>query len=203
MNRSAAGCDTSLVDVGKEPCHGRNTEALGSSVQQWHRSQGGPGDDGPEETVGFVYGKLGSVDAAGDYADETPNEAGANDSIWIDIGAPPADTEYGNPSSFQIISAGKDEAGSRLFVGNLTMHSDGSNEPGDEVLVFSEEDAVSVPAVQRGAWIADVTYDEPSSAPPLGQTITFTATVATSGLYSPMESDYSGSLALYQDMIIV
>jgi hypothetical protein len=54
-----------------------------------------------------------------------------------------------------------EEAGSRLFVGNLTMHSDASK----EVLVFSQEDAVSVPDVQKGAWIADVTYDEPSSAP--------------------------------------
>jgi hypothetical protein len=36
---------------------------------------------------------------------------------------------YGNPSTFQIISTGADEAGSRLFVGNLTMHSEASNEP--------------------------------------------------------------------------
>ena len=112
----------------------------------------------------------------------------------------PADIGYGNTSSFQIISAGADEAGSRLFVGNLTMHSDASNEPEGEVLVFGDEDAVGVPAVQRGAWIADVTYDEPSSAPPFGQSITFTATVNTSDL---MESDYSGSHALYQDVIIV
>jgi hypothetical protein len=169
---------------------------LEAACKGTHPSQGGPDDDGPKETVGFVYGKLGSVDAAGDYAGVTPNEVGSNDSIWIDIGAP----GYVNPSSFQIISAGKGEAGSRLFVGNLTMHSDASNEPEGEFLVFSEEDAVGVPAVQRGAWIADVTYDEPSSAPPFGQPVTFTATVDTSGL---MESDYSGSHALYQDVIIV
>jgi hypothetical protein len=58
-------------------------------------------------------------------------------------------------------------------------------------------------AVQTGAWIADVTYDEPSSASPFGESITFTATVDTSGLYSPMENDYSGSHALYQDVVIV
>src|SRR5262245_22938417 len=51
-----------------------------------------------------------------------------------------ANTGYRNPSSFQIVSAGVD-AGSRLFVGNLAMHSEAISEP-----------------VQKGAWIADVTY---------------------------------------------
>jgi hypothetical protein len=51
-----------------------------------------------------------------------------------------ANTGYVNPSSFQIVSAGVD-AGSRLFVGNLAMHSEAISEP-----------------VQKGAWIADVTY---------------------------------------------
>ena len=62
---------------------------------------------------------------------------------------------YGNPSSFQITSAGADEAGSRLFVGNLTMHSEASDAL--EVLMSGAEDAL--PAVQRGGWIADVTYE--------------------------------------------
>ena len=52
-----------------------------------------------------------------------------------------ANTGYVNPSSFQIVSAGAD-AGSRLFVGNLAMHSEAISEP-----------------VRKGAWIADVTYE--------------------------------------------
>jgi prepilin-type processing-associated H-X9-DG protein len=36
--------------------------------------------------------------------------ASITDSTWIDLGAPPADAGYFNPSSFQIISAGKGEA---------------------------------------------------------------------------------------------
>ena len=76
------------------------------------------------------------------------------------FGGDSQDSGYVTPSSFQIISAGEDgEYGSRLFVGNLTMHSKASNEPEGEVLVSGEEDAVSVPAVQTGAWIADVTYE--------------------------------------------
>ena len=208
-------------------------------------SQSGPGDEGPQESITFAYGKLGSVDAAGDYdpllgeqhfllevAGVTPNgpdanrheftikklvdatsptfapdvddevlvfshEGSTNDSIWIDIGAPILRTSDGrseyvltsiehtatdarlpgspffqstmdasrfmNPASFQIISEGTDEAGSRLFVGNLTMHSDASNAPEGEVLVSGEEDAVEVPAVQTGGWIADVTYERMES----------------------------------------
>ena len=130
------------------------------------------------------------------------HEGGANDSIWIDMGAPVrhasegargyvltqpehaatndanADTQrysfvfdgdsrdsgYVSPASFQIISAGADgEYGSRLFVGNLTMRSEASNEPGVEVLVSDEEDVFKVPAVQTGAWIADVTYERVAS----------------------------------------
>ena len=56
-------------------------------------------------------------------------------------GSSAASTGYVNPSSFQIVSAGGD-AGSRLFVGNLAMHSEAVSEP-----------------VQKGAWIADVTYE--------------------------------------------
>jgi hypothetical protein len=78
---------------------------------------------------------------------------------------------------FERVCVGREERLRRLFVGNLTMHSDASNEPEGEALVFSEEDPVGVPAVRTGAWIADVTYDEPSSAPPFGQPVTFTATV--------------------------
>jgi Ca2+-binding RTX toxin-like protein len=52
-----------------------------------------------------------------------------------------ANTGYVNPSSFQIVSAGAD-AGSRLFVGNLAVHSEAMSEP-----------------VRKGAWIADVTYE--------------------------------------------
>src|SRR5262245_18969966 len=39
------------------------------------------------------------------------HEEGANDSIWIDIGAPIVGIGYGNPSSFQINSAGADDMG--------------------------------------------------------------------------------------------
>jgi hypothetical protein len=39
------------------------------------------------------------------------NQTGSNDSIWIDIGAPPADAGYWNPSSFQFISSGSDDMG--------------------------------------------------------------------------------------------
>jgi hypothetical protein len=39
------------------------------------------------------------------------HEEGANDSIWIDIGAPTTGTGYGNPSPFQINSAGADDMG--------------------------------------------------------------------------------------------
>ena len=38
----------------------------------------------------------------------------------------------------------------------------------------------SGPAVRTGAGIADVTYDEPSSAPPFAKPVTFTATVSNS-----------------------
>jgi hypothetical protein len=38
----------------------------------------------------------------------------------------------------------------------------------------------SAPAVRTGAGIADVTYDEPSSAPPFAKPVTFTATVSNS-----------------------
>ena len=56
---------------------------------------------------------------------------GSNDSIWMDMGFPArADAGYLNPSSFQITSAGEDEASSRLFVGNLTMNSEDSIQTG-------------------------------------------------------------------------
>jgi prepilin-type processing-associated H-X9-DG protein len=43
-----------------------------------------------------------------------PSQDGSGDTIWVDMGAPPADTGYLNPSSFQIISAGNesDDSGS-------------------------------------------------------------------------------------------
>jgi hypothetical protein len=124
----------------------------------------------------------------------------SDDSIWIDIGAPimgaskayvltqlehaaPNEAQscspgYGNPSTFQIVSAGADEAGSRLFVGNLTMHSE-----------------VSVPAVQTGGWIADVTYERLASH---GEGDAF----RTESI-DPVESDYPGAHALYQDVIVL
>jgi hypothetical protein len=128
------------------------------------------------------------------------HEEGANDSIWIDIGAPimgaskgyvltqlehaaPNEAQscspgYGNPSTFQIISAGADEAGSRLFVGNLTMHSE-----------------ASVSAAQTGGWIADVTYERLAGH---GE-----GNAHGTETIDPLESDYSGAHALYQDVIVV
>lgn len=56
---------------------------------------------------------------------------------------------FGCPSSFQIISAGGTEAGNRLFVGNLTMHSsDVPNivpETMDEVLVGFDNSDIAHP----------------------------------------------------------
>src|SRR5262245_1494579 len=60
-------------------------------------------------------------------------------------GSSAANTGYVNPSSFQIVSAGAD-AGSRLFVGNLAVHSEAISEP-----------------VRKGAWVADVTYKPAAS----------------------------------------
>jgi hypothetical protein len=107
--------------------------------------------------------------------------------------SPPV-TGYGNLSSFQIISAGADEAGSRLFVGNLTMHSEACDEPWGEALISGEEDAVKVPAVQTGGWIADVTYERPAS--PREDDAFHTETIHS------MEGAYSGSYLLYQDVVI-
>jgi hypothetical protein len=145
----------------------------------------------------------------------------SNDSIWIDIGAPimrafegsreyvltqpehaatdeaqssPPVTGYGNLSSFQIISAGADAAGSRLFVGNLTMHSEAYDEPWGEALISGEEDAVKVPAVQTGGWIADVTYERLAS--PREDDAFHTETIHST------EGAYSGSYLLYQDVVI-
>ena len=50
----------------------------------------------------------------------------------------------------------------------------------DENFVYGGLENADGPAVRTGAWIADVTYDEPSSAPPFGQPVTFTATVSNS-----------------------
>src|SRR5262249_12661538 len=61
--------------------------------------------------------------------------------VLSDHSSSAANTGYVNPTSFQIVSAGAD-AGSRLFVGNLAMHSEAISEP-----------------VKKSAWIADVTYE--------------------------------------------
>jgi len=50
----------------------------------------------------------------------------------------------------------------------------------DDNFVYGGPRNADGPAVRTGAWIADVTYDEPSSAPPFGQPVTFTATVSNS-----------------------
>jgi hypothetical protein len=91
-----------------------------------------------------------------------------------------ANTRYVNPSSFQIVSAGED-AGSRLFVGNLTMHSDAISEP-----------------VRRGAWIADVTYEPAASRLESANNLKQLgiAIIHYDGSPSPVESDYSGTQVL-------
>src|SRR5215475_11231745 len=81
-----------------------------------------------------------SVDICGQNSPITHAEWGPWEVVLSDHGSSAANTGYANPSSFQIASAGAD-AGSRLFVGNLAMHSEAISEP-----------------VQKGAWIADVTY---------------------------------------------
>src|SRR6476620_1418146 len=50
----------------------------------------------------------------------------------------------------------------------------------DENFVYGGPENADGPAVRTGAGIADVTYDEPSSAPPFAKPVTFTATVSNS-----------------------
>jgi hypothetical protein len=88
----------------------------------------------------FIHGVLCAIPDTSDVGTHTgwgPWEAV--------LGGPLKNTGYENPSSFQIISVGAD-GGSRLFVGNLAMHSEATSEP-----------------VQKGAWIADVTYEPAAS----------------------------------------
>jgi hypothetical protein len=60
--------------------------------------------------------------------------------------------------------------------GTHLLDDDGS----DENFVYEGPENADGPAVQTGAWVADVTYDEPSSAPPFAKPVTFTATVSNS-----------------------
>jgi hypothetical protein len=55
--------------------------------------------------------KLLEAACKGTHLSQGGPDDGSNDSIWIDIGTPPVDTGYGNPSSFQINSAGADDMG--------------------------------------------------------------------------------------------
>src|SRR5262245_29943998 len=82
-----------------------------------------------------------SVDICGQNSPVTHAGWGPWEVVLSGHGSSAANTGYVNPSSFQIVSAGAD-AGSRLFVGNLAMHSEAISEP-----------------VRKGAWIADVTYE--------------------------------------------
>jgi Ca2+-binding RTX toxin-like protein len=82
-----------------------------------------------------------SVDICGQNSPVTHAGWGPWDVVLSGHGSSAANIGYVNPSSFQIVSAGAD-AGSRLFVGNLAMHSEAVGE-----------------SVQKGAWMADVTYE--------------------------------------------
>jgi Ca2+-binding RTX toxin-like protein len=86
-----------------------------------------------------------SVDICGQNSPVTHAGWGPWEVVLSGHGSSAANTGYVNPSSFQIVSAGAD-AGSRLFVGNLAMHSEAISEP-----------------VRKGAWIADVTYEPAAS----------------------------------------
>jgi hypothetical protein len=74
------------------------------------------------------------------------------------------------------------------------MHSEAYDEPWGEALISGEEDAVKVPAVQTGGWIADVTYERLAS--PREDDAFHTETIHS------MEGAYSGSYLLYQDVVI-
>src|SRR5262245_10555471 len=87
-----------------------------------------------------------SVDICGQNSPVTHAGWGPWEVVLSGLGSSAANTGYVNPSSFQIVAAGAD-AGSRLFVGNLAMHSQAVSEP-----------------VQKGGWTADVTY-EPAAMP--------------------------------------
>src|SRR5262245_22640795 len=82
-----------------------------------------------------------SVDICGQNSPVTHAGWGPWEVVLSGHGSSAANTGYVSRSSFQIVSAGAD-AGSRLFVGNLAMHSEAIGEP-----------------VQKGAWIADVTCE--------------------------------------------
>jgi hypothetical protein len=82
-----------------------------------------------------------SVDICGQNSPITHAGWGPWEVVLSGHGSSAANTGYVNPASFQIVSAGADAA-SRLFVGNLAVHSEAVTEP-----------------VRKGAWIADVTYE--------------------------------------------
>src|SRR5262245_26424851 len=86
-----------------------------------------------------------SVDICGQNSPVTHAGWGPWEVVPGGHGSSAADTGYVNPSSLQIVSAGAD-AGSRLFVGNLAVHSEAISEP-----------------VRKGAWVADVTYKPAAS----------------------------------------
>jgi len=97
--------------------------------------------------VNSFDGYLGIAWVSGDGGTRLPEHK-----VWVTIlkfdhEVHEADTRYENPSSFQIISAGA-EAGSRLFVGNLTMNSEAPNivpEPNNEVLVSFDNSHIAHP----------------------------------------------------------
>jgi hypothetical protein len=68
-------------------------------------------DSPPASPEPVTHTGWGPWEAVLDTVLVSSHEEGANDSIWIDIGAPITGTGYGNPSSFQINSAGADDMG--------------------------------------------------------------------------------------------
>lgn len=92
---------------------------------------------------------------------------GSNDTIWIDTGAPPADSGYLNPLSFQIISAGNGEAEHDTSYQGWAHFEHNAGLPADQtdgyVLTAIQHD---LPAVQKGTWIMDATFPGETTVAP-------------------------------------
>jgi hypothetical protein len=87
-------------------------------------------------------------------------------------------------------------------------HESGPDDDGsEENLVYGNlgSENADGPAVQTGAWIADVTYERAASQLESANNLKQLglAVIHFDGSPSPVESDYSGAHALYQDVIIV